>query len=288
MYRVQALHRDVVLSICIRRQTCHLSTIQFATYSGVDVADLRKPPTRPRILLGLDVETTDWDEQCSFIKQNEHSEAGFPCLIDHRAAAGHICVVGYTVCRQNAAMPQCYSVEECMSAVIKLPDGETVSKQAVDIHGVTDHMCQQGQSLGRVFSFIVAWLKQGAEICCHNLAHECLVWCREIQKRPSTGSLMFAPDDTSLFLRSLYQGHCTLRLGKQRNGFFRTLTEEFSLCCRDEAHLDKRHDAAQDAYKCARLFLHYNEAFVAIPKDDKAETRDTKKAKVVVFHEVDT
>ena len=28
-----------------------------ATYLGVDVADLRKPPTRPRILLDLDVET---------------------------------------------------------------------------------------------------------------------------------------------------------------------------------------------------------------------------------------
>ena len=68
-------------------------------------------------------------------------------------------------------MPQLYSVEESISAVIKLPDGETISKQAVDIHGVTDHACQQGQSLGRVFRFIVAWLKQDAEICCHNLAH---------------------------------------------------------------------------------------------------------------------
>ena len=90
---------------------------------------------------------------------------------------------------------------------------------------------------------------------------------------------MFAQEYTSLFLRSLYEGHCTLRLGKQRNGFFRTLTEEFSLCCRDEAHLDKRHDAGQDAYKCARLFLHYNEACVVTTSDAEAETRDTKKAK---------
>ena len=38
-------------------------------------------------------------------------------------------------------------------------------------------------------------------------------------------------------------------------------------------------DAGQDAYKCARLFLHYNQASVAIPRDDETETRDTKKAK---------
>ena len=259
-----------------------------AAYLEVDVADLRKPPTRPRILLGLDVETSDWDEQCSFTRQDEHLEAGFPCAINHRAVTGHICAVGCTVFRRSASMPQLYSVEEMISSVIKLPEGETISKQAIDIHGISDHACQQGESLGRVFRFIVAWLKQGAEICCHNIAHECFVWCREIQKRIPTDPLMFAQEDTSLFLRSLYQGHCTLRLGKQRNGFFRTLTQEFSSCCRDEAHLDKRHDAAQDAYKCARLFLHYNQAFVAIPKDDKADTRDTKKAKVVVFHEVDT
>ena len=92
---------------------------------------------------------------------------------------------------------------------------------------------------------------------------------------------MFAQEDTSLFLRSLYEGHCTLRLGNHRNGFFRTLAEEFSLCCRDEAHLDKRHDAGQDAYKCARLFLHYNEAFVLTTSDTEVQTRGTKKAKVV-------
>ena len=45
-----------------------------AAYLGVDVADLRKPLTRPRILLGLDVETSDWDEQCSFTRQDEHFE----------------------------------------------------------------------------------------------------------------------------------------------------------------------------------------------------------------------
>ena len=202
-----------------------------------------------------------------------------PCLIDHRAVVCYICAVGYTVFRQSATIPQLYSVDESMSAVIKLPDGETISKQAVDIHGVTDHACQQGQSLARVFRIIVAWLKQGAEICCHNLAHESLVWCREIQKRSPTDPLLFAQEDTSLFLRSLYEGHCTLRLGKQRNVFFRTLAEEFSLCCRDEAHLGKRHDAGQDAYKCARLFLQYHEACVVTPSDAEAESRVTKKAK---------
>ena len=191
-----------------------------AAYLGVDVADLRKPPTRPRILIGLDVETSHWDEQCSFTRQDEHFDAGFPCHMDHRAGAGHICAVGYSVFRQSASMPHLYSVEESISAVIKLPDGETISKEAVGIHGVTDHACQQGQSLGTVFRSMVAWLKQGAVICCHNLAHETLVWCREIQKRSSTDPLMFPQGDTSLFLRLLYEGHCTLRLGKHRNGFF--------------------------------------------------------------------
>ena len=51
-----------------------------------------------------------------------------------------------------------------------------------------------------------------------------------------------------------------LQLGKRRNGFFRALTEEFNLCCKDDAYPDKRHDPGQDAYMCARLFLHYNEA----------------------------
>ena len=239
-------------------------------------------------MLGLDVETSDWDEQCSFTRQDEHFEAGFPCVIDHRAGAGHICVVGYTAFRQSATMPHLYSVEESISAVIKLPDGETISKQAVEYHGITDYACQQGQSLGRVFRFIVAWLKQGAEICCHNLAHESLVWCREIQKRSSTDPLTFAQEDTSLFLQSLYQGHCTLRLGKQRNGFFRTLAAEFTLCCRHEAQHDQWHDAGQDAYKCGLLFLHYNKASVVLKSDSQAETRDPKKPKVAVAYEVDT
>ena len=67
-----------------------------AAYLGVYVADLRKPPTSSQILLGLDVETSDWDEQCSFTRQDEHFEAGFPCFRDHRAVAGHICATGYT------------------------------------------------------------------------------------------------------------------------------------------------------------------------------------------------
>ena len=53
--------------------------VTLVAYLGLDVADLRKPPTRPRILIGLDVETSDWDEQCSFTRQDEHFEEGFPC-----------------------------------------------------------------------------------------------------------------------------------------------------------------------------------------------------------------
>ena len=172
-----------------------------AAYLGVDVADLRKPPTRPPILIGLDVETSDWDEQCSFARQDEHFDAGFPCLIDHKAAAGHICAVGYSVFRQIATVPHLYTVDEYVSVLIKLPDGESISKQAVGVHGVTDHACLQGQQLCTFLKSMVALLKQGAEICCHNLAHETLVLCREIQKRSSIDPLMLSEEDTSLFLR---------------------------------------------------------------------------------------
>ena len=71
---------------------------------------------------------------------------------------------------------------------------------------------------------------------------------------------MLSEEDTSLLLQSLYEGYCTLRQGKQRNGFFRKLTDEFALCCWDEVQPDKTHDAGQDAHMCACLFLHYTGA----------------------------
>ena len=217
-------------------------------------------PTRPRILLGLDVETSDWDEHCSFSKQDEHFDTGFPCHRDHTRAVGHICAVGYSIFRQIASVPHLYTADENLSVVIKLPDGETISKQATCVHGITDQASQQGQHLDTVVRSVVALLKQGAEICSHNLAHETLVWCRELQKRNSIDPPMLSEEDTSLLLQSLYEGYCTLRLGTQRNGFFRKLTDEFALCCWDEVQPDKTHDAGQDAHMCACLFLHYTGA----------------------------
>ena len=68
-----------------------------------------------------------------------------------------------------------------------------------------------------------------------------------------------------------------LRLGKHRNGSFRTLTEEFCVWCQDETPLDKRYDAGFDSYKCGRLFLHYNQASLFVSTHFEADVPRTKK-----------
>ena len=226
-------------------------------------------PKCPSMLIALDVQTSDWDEHCSFRRQDEHFDAGFPCHSDHRSAVGHICAVGYAVFRQITAVPHLYTADEKDFVAIKLPDGETISKQAARVHGLTDQVSRQGQQLNTIIRFVVALLKQGAEICSHNLAHETLVWCRDLQKRRSIDPSMLSEEDSSLFLQSLYEGHCTLRLGKQRNGFYRNLRDEFASCCTDEVQLDQRSDAAQNAHMCACLFLYYADAsYVKYPTCD--------------------
>ena len=49
------------------------------------------------------------------------------------------------------------------------------------------------------------------------------------------------------------------------------------MCCKDEAHLDKRHDAGLDSYKCGRLFLHYNQASLFVSTHFEADVPRTKK-----------
>ena len=95
----------------------------------------------------------------------------------------------------------------------------------------------------------------GGQIVCHNLRHETLVICREVQKQ----NLISA----SLLLRSLYSGHCTSIIAKRRNkGYWRKLSDEFRSCIGQEGFTFTDHNPGHDAAKCARLFLHYNEARV--------------------------
>ena len=250
-----------------------------ATYLGVDIRELHKPLTLPCIVLALDFETSDWDEQCTFARQDAHFNAGFPCRADHKSAAGHICAIGYSVFRQDSNSPRTYYVEEQVSVAIQLPDGQSISKQAIDAHGITDQICARGQQLTTVLHAVIGWLKQGAEICCHNLAHETLIVCREFQKRSLIGHSVLPEEDASLFLRSLYTGHCTLQLGKRRNGFFRALADEFHLCFSDVAQAGKRHEPGRDAYMCAQLFLYYNEARLTKASFREIEERPSKKSR---------
>ena len=250
-----------------------------ATYLGVDIRELHKPLTLPCIVLALDFETSDWDEQCTFARQDAHFDAGFPCRADHKSDAGHICAIGYSVFRQDANSPRTYHAEEQVSVAIRLPDGQSISKQAIDVHGITDQICARGQQLTTVLHGVIGWLKQGAEICCHNLAHETLIVCREFQKRSLIGHSVLPEEDASLLLRSLYAGHCTLQLGKRRNGFFRALADEFHLCFPDVAQAGKRHEPGQDAYMCAQLFLYYNEACLTKASFRDMEERPSKKSR---------
>ena len=126
-------------------------------------------------------------------------------------------------------------------------------------------------------------LKEGAEICCHNLAHELLVFCREIQKRIKLSLLTLNEADVSLFLRSLYAGHCTLILGKQRNnGYYKKLTDEFLSCFPSESRSHTIHDPGEDAYMCARLLLHYHEAVLVKSSDREIAEFSIKRPRIYV------
>ena len=127
---------------------------------------------------------------------------------------------------------------------------------------------------------VVALLKEGAVVCCHNLAHETLVMCREFQKRKREIVSSLSEADIELLLHSLYEGHCTLILAKQRkNQYFRGLRDEYRRCFGSSTSVRKAHDPGQDVYKCGRLFLHYNDAAFTKALDDQVAIPQNKKAK---------
>ena len=270
----KCLYADANLSAVVETVAEHL---------GVDASELRKPLARPLILVGLDVETSDWDDSCSFTSMTDHFNAGFPCHADHKSSPGYVCGFGYSVFRPTHTGSASYNVHQIVSSVIKLPKGHVISKKAVDVHGITDVACQKGQELSVALRPVIALLKEGAEMCCHNLRHERLVLCRELQKRSLTGPPILSEHDASLLLRSLYMGHCTSILAKHRNnGYYRRLSDEFQRCFGESTIVDRLHDPGDDSYKCARLFLYYNEAFVVATMDSEAEVPETKKAKSAI------
>ena len=109
---------------------------------------------------------------------------------------------------------------------------------------------------------------------CRNFAN--IVVCRELQKL----SLHDAPD--AKLLKSLYSGHCTSILAKNRNnGYFRKLSNEFSKCVRQGGFVFIDHNPGHDAAKSARVFLHYHGASMvscsADPVSKKARVSDSAK-----------
>ena len=143
---------------------------------------MHKTLTLPRVIIALDVETSDWDEHCSFRRMDEHFHNGMPCQSDHHGDAGHICGFGYCVFERVDHEANMYVADAPVSLVIKLPKGQTIAQKASDVHGITTDACQEGEDFSVVLQTVVALLKEGAEICCHNLAHETLVFCREMNK----------------------------------------------------------------------------------------------------------
>ena len=57
-----------------------------------------------------------------------------------------------------------------MSIVIKLPETESISAQAFAYHGISVADCLNAQDFSLALKPIIASLRQGAHICCHNLS----------------------------------------------------------------------------------------------------------------------
>ena len=225
---------------------------------------MKETPSRPELLVGLDVETSDWDDNITFLKQTQHFKAGFPCQVDHAQCTGCICCLGYCVFRRCSDDNSIYVVEKPVSSVIQLAKGETISKKAFVFHGLSDAVCVHGEELFAALRPIIVLLKQGAQICCHNLAHATLVFCRELQKRGLQVSPHCTKEDAALLMRCLYEGHCTLAPAHQRNGrYFNGLSDEYQRVFAPSTSIWNALGPGRDAYQCGSLFLHYNRARVA-------------------------
>ena len=165
-----------------------------------------------------------------------------------------MCAVGVAVFRRRARDSNEYVAEEPYITMVKLPTGEQVAKKASDVHGYTDFDCATGLPFDEAIAPILSLLQEGAQVVCHNLPHETLVICREVQKLNLSSAMSL--------LESLFSGHCTLSIARRRYGYRRRLSDEFRSCIGEEGFNFTDHNPGHDAAKCARLFLHYNETSV--------------------------
>ena len=242
----------VTLIYCDASRSAVITAV--AAYFKVNAESLVLPPIRPDILIGFDVETSDWDDACSFSNQDQHFDAGHPCGQDHRGSSGHVCAMGFAVFRRRARDSNEYVAEEPQVRMVKLPGGEHVAKKASDVHGYTDFDCSSGLPFSEAIVPILNLLQEGAQLVCHNLPHETLVICREVQKL----NLLSARP----LLQALFSGHCTLSIARKRHGYRRKLSEVFRSFFGEEGFNFRDHNPGHDAAKCARLFLYYNKASV--------------------------
>lgn len=237
---------------------------------------LRKPPSRPELIIGLDVDTSDWDDSITMLKQTQHFEAGFPCRADHTGSNGCVCGLGYCVFSRRSDDSSIYTAEKPVSSIIKLAKDETISPKAFVFHGLSDAMCVEGEDFFAAVIPIIMLLKQGAQICCHHLAHETIVFCRELQKRSSQESTHFTKEDASLLMRCLYDGHCTFALATQgKYPYFRGLSDEYQRIFAPSTTTCTADSPGWKAFKCGRLFLHFNDARVATITDGAAASEST-------------
>ena len=190
-----------------------------------------------------------------------------------------MCGVGYCLFSCSSADSKIYVAEEPVSTAIKLPENEIISEKAFAYHGISDTACANGPDLASVLKPVIALLRQGAQLCCHNLAHETLVICRELQKRTLARLPSLSGDDACLLLHALHTGHCTSLLAKKRNGNYSRLADEYQRIFAPSTSTPNAHDPGTDAYQCGRLFLHFNHAKVATSTSCDLETSQNKKAR---------
>lgn len=243
----------------------------------------------PPVVIGIDFETSDWDSNCSFNAQNLHHSKGFPCHDDHRRDSGTICQVGYAVFhrlpataaddprapgsgtsphhRLDATKSSCalYRAEDPVSVVVKLPEGEAMSKKAELLHKITGDMCLKGEDFADTLEPLrrlveeAEYPKRGVLVA-HNLPHESLVLCRDLQKRGLSvkfQGLQRAFHDAA---------YCTAKETNFRFGHRGwRLADAYRACCPRDAPQFQAHLAGDDAAMCGRLFIQYLGARVLGP-----------------------
>ena len=239
----------------------------------------------PLVVVGLDVETSDWSRACSFQAQDSHlrgarsrrskslcegesqgdsqmelgmcqASVGGVCDKNHRIDLGCICHVGWAIFRCSSE--SYYVAEDPVSLIIRLPDSERVAEKASKYNGIGDNDCAKGLYFDDAMTRLTKVLEEsGAKIVCHHLAHEASVFCRELQKR-----------DLSLpvIMNAIVEGECTNQMTQSCYGALKKLSAAYGVI--PGAPALRAHDAGQDAAMAGRLYLHYLKKKIVTPSTD--------------------